>query len=83
MLMFYVKQALWITLLVGGPLVIFTMIVGLTLGFLQAVLQLQDQAFPFGVKLIGSILILMIAGPWLASTMMEFTIGVFSMFDQI
>jgi type III secretion HrpO family protein len=83
MLMYYVKQALWLTLIVSGPLVIFTMVVGLLLGFLQAVFQLQDQAFPFGIKLVGSLIILIALGPWLADNMMQFSDMMFTLFDKV
>lgn len=82
MLMYYVKQALWLTLLIGGPLILFTMVTGLLLGFLQAVFQLQDQAFPFAVKLIGCTLLLIVLGPWMADNLIQFTEIMFTLFDR-
>lgn len=82
MLMYYVKQALWLTLIIGGPIIIFTMVTGLLLGFLQAVFQLQDQAFPFAVKLIGCTILLIALGPWMADTLMQFTDMMFSLFNR-
>lgn len=81
--MYYVKQSLWMILVVGGPIVLFTMVVGLLLGFCQAIFQLQDQAFPFAVKLIGSVLLLMMLGPWMAENMMSFTSNIFDLLVSI
>ncbi len=82
MLMYYVKQALWLTLLIGAPIVMFTVVVGLLLGFLQAIFQLQDQSFPFGVKLVGCVFILIVFGPWMADNLMQFTEIMFSLFNR-
>lgn len=82
MLMYYVKQALWLTMLIGAPIVLFTMITGLLLGFLQAIFQLQDQAFPFAIKLTGCTLILIGLGPWMADNLMQFTEIIFSLFSR-
>lgn len=73
MLIYFVKQALWLTVMMSAPVVLLTMVIGLTLGFLQAIFQLQDQSFPFAFKLIGSLLILIALGPWMAESMMEFS----------
>ena len=60
-----------------------TMAIGLILGFAQAVFQLQDQSFPFAVKMIGTLLLLIAIGPWMSDTLIEYTNLVFSMFEQI
>lgn len=80
MLIYYVNQALWISLLVAAPVVIVTMVLGLLLGFLQAIFQLQDQALPFGIKLMGVVLILFALGSWQSQMLVQFTQ---TMFDLI
>ncbi|MEQ9106020.1 MAG: type III secretion system export apparatus subunit SctS [Limnobacter sp.] len=82
MLMYYVKQALWLTMLIGAPIILFTMITGLLLGFLQAVFQLQDQAFPFAIKLTGCTIILIVLGPWMADNLMQFSEMIFTLFNR-
>lgn len=79
MLVYYVNQALWLTLLVAAPVVLITVILGLILGFLQAVFQLQDQALPFGVKLLGVALVLFAFGPWQSQLLVQFTDSVFKL----
>jgi type III secretory pathway component EscS len=74
-----VKQALLITLMVCGPIVTLTMIIGFTLGFLQSVFQLQDQSLPFFVKLAATFLLLLAIGPWMADTLLQFTLAMFNM----
>lgn len=69
-------------MLIGAPIILFTMVTGLLLGFLQAIFQLQDQAFPFAIKLTGCTLILIALGPWMADNLMQFTEIIFSMFNR-
>lgn len=73
MISYYVNQALWIALLVAAPVVIVTSVLGFLLGFLQAVFQLQDQALPFGVKLVAVTLTLVVLGGWQSQTLMQFS----------
>jgi type III secretion HrpO family protein len=79
MLIYYVKQTLYLTLLLAGPVVLVTSILGLLLGFMQAVFQLQDQAMPFAIKLGGVVLILIALGPWMGQVLIDFTGDIFSL----
>lgn len=79
MVIYYVNQALWLSLLVAAPVVITTMVLGLLLGILQAVFQLQDQALPFAIKLLAVILVLMALGPWQAQLLAQFTQTMFDL----
>ncbi len=73
MIISYVNQALWIALMVSMPVVAVTVVLGFTLGFLQAIFQLQDQALPFGIKLLACVVSLVMLGPWIAGVMIQFT----------
>ena len=73
MIAHYVNQALWIAFLVAAPVVAVTMAIGLVLGFIQAVFQLQDQALPFGVKLVAVTLVLIALGSWQSGMMIQFS----------
>lgn len=73
MLVYYVKQALFISLLVAGPVVLITSVLGLVLGFLQAIFQLQDQAMPFAIKLIAVTFLLIALGPWMAGLLIDYS----------
>lgn len=79
MLIYYVKQTLYLTLLVVGPVILVTSVLGLLLGFLQAVFQLQDQALPFAIKLGAVVAILIALGPWMGQVMVDFTIDIFDL----
>lgn len=79
MISHYVNQALWIALLVAAPVVIVTSVLGFLLGFLQAIFQLQDQALPFAVKLLGVTMTLIVLGAWQSQTLMQFADQIFTL----
>ena len=79
MIIYNVNQALLITLYISAPVVIVTVTLGLVLGLLQAVFQLQDQALPFGIKWLAVILILIATGPWIANLLIGFSNGMFDL----
>lgn len=56
-----------------APIVLLTVFVGVVLGLIQAIMQLQDQALPFAVKLVGTVVLLMVAGTWMAQLLMQFS----------
>ena len=78
----FVSQALWISLLVSLPVVGITVVLGFILGFLQAIFQLQDQALPFGIKLVACVACLIMLGPWIAGMMMQYTNQIFEIISM-
>ncbi|NJM31694.1 MAG: EscS/YscS/HrcS family type III secretion system export apparatus protein [Limnobacter sp.] len=72
MLVYYINQSLWITLLILAPVVGVTIALGLIIGFLQAIFQLQDQALPFGIKLLAVSLVLFALGSWQSGLLINF-----------
>ena len=58
------REALWIGLLIGAPLLAAGLVVALVVGLLQAVTQIQDQTVAFVPKIIAMAVALSIALPW-------------------
>ena len=50
------RSAVMLTLLIGAPVMLVAVIVGLLISILQAVTQLQDQTLSFVPKIIASTL---------------------------
>jgi len=72
------RRALWTTLIVGSPVLVAGMIVGLVVGLFQAVTQIQEQSVAFVPKIIVMLLVLSIALPWLIAQMMKYTSDLFT-----
>jgi type III secretion protein S len=61
-----VNAALLAVLVVSGPVLATAVVLGLLVGILQALTQIQDQTLPLAVKLIAILLVLVVFGPLLA-----------------
>ncbi|MHC8326702.1 type III secretion system export apparatus subunit SctS [Pseudomonas sp. LB1P83] len=66
-----VKQALMTVLLLSAPALGVAIIVGLSVGLLQALTQIQDQTLPQAVKLVAVLLVVVFVGPLLAGQVLE------------
>lgn len=66
-------QALLLILLLSGPPILISMVVGLFVAIFQAATQIQEQTLSFTVKLLAVILTLMGLGGWLSAQIMQFT----------
>lgn len=60
------KQALMTVLLLSAPALGVAIVVGLGVGLLQALTQIQDQTLPQVVKLVAVLLLIVFVGPLLA-----------------
>ena len=77
------NEALLITLVVCGPPILLSMIVGLTVSLFQAVTQLQEQTLTFVPKVIIIFGTLAALGPWLGGMLLRFTRLCFEGFPKI
>jgi flagellar biosynthetic protein FliQ len=71
------QQALYTALLVGGPIVLLSMVVGLAVSIVQAATQINEATLTFVPKLIVVALILMLLGPAMIGQLTEFTRFIF------
>jgi flagellar biosynthetic protein FliQ len=67
------QQALYIAMLVGAPLLLTALAVGLIIGMVQAATQINEQTLSFIPKLIAMSLVLVVTGPWMLRTLVQFT----------
>lgn len=79
MIMTVVKKALVAGLMVAGPILIISLIVGLIISIFQATTQIQEQTLTFVPKLMTIVLILVLGGPWMLNKLMLLTTELFEM----
>ncbi len=65
-------QALKVTLSIAGPLLLVTLIVGLVISIFQAATQINEMTLSFIPKLLAVAVTIVLLGPWLISTMVEY-----------
>lgn len=66
------RDGLWTTVIVGGPLLMIALVIGLVIGFLQALTQIQEMTLVFVPKMaaicIGTLLLL----PFMMMTLSDY-----------
>ena len=67
------REALWLTALIVGLLVMPSLLVGLLAAVFQAATQINEQTLSFIPRLLVMLLTLIWAGPWLVRELMEYT----------
>jgi len=72
------RSAVALTLMLGAPIMLIAVLVGLTVSVLQAVTQLQDQTLSFVPKIIAMALAGLYVFPWMLHQIVEFTANIFS-----
>jgi flagellar biosynthetic protein FliQ len=63
------RQAIWVLLEVAAPAMITALVVGLGVGLLQALTQIQEQTLVFVPKIISIFLMLLITLPFAGSAL--------------
>jgi flagellar biosynthetic protein FliQ len=58
---------------VALPMLGIALIVGLVISVLQAVTQIQEQTLSFIPKILGLVVVIAIAGPWMLDTVVTWT----------
>lgn len=71
-----VRRAMVLTLLVGGPLLVTALVVGVLVSLLQAVTQVQEQTLTFIPKLVALGIVLLLTLPWMLRQLLEFLVEV-------
>jgi len=68
-----VQQAIWLTIILAGPVVGSAMVIGVGVAFFQALTQVQEMTLTFVPKLIVGFLIILLTGSYSGSLLKVFT----------
>ncbi|MEQ1882363.1 MAG: flagellar biosynthesis protein FliQ [Burkholderiales bacterium] len=66
------RQALELTLLISGPMLIAALAVGLLVSIFQAATQINEMTLSFIPKLLAILVALVVAGPWMITLMVDY-----------
>jgi flagellar biosynthetic protein FliQ len=72
------RSLITISLMLIGPIVLVSVIIGVAVSLFQAVTSIQEQTLTFVPKLAGVALLLIFAAPWMVRQMMQFTVSCFA-----
>jgi flagellar biosynthetic protein FliQ len=65
------------TLLMAAPLLLIGMLVGLIISIFQATTSIQEQTLTFVPKIAAILGALILFGPWILASMVQFTVRLF------
>ena len=71
------RNAVMLALLVGGPLMLVALVVGLVVSVFQAVTSIQEQTLSFVPKLVAVSVAFLVALPWMLEMMVRYTTDLF------
>jgi flagellar biosynthetic protein FliQ len=71
------QHAFLISLQIGGPLLMLSLVVGMLVSVFQAVTQINEPTLTFVPKVLVVGGALTVLGPWMASTLISYVVGAF------
>ena len=72
------RHAVEVTLMLSAPLLLAALIIGLIVSVFQAATQINETTLSFIPKLVGILITLIIAGPWMLSVMLDYMREIFA-----
>ena len=76
------QQSLTMVLLLSAPMLLIGLIVGLIVSVFQATTQIQEATLAFAPKIVAVMLSMVVFGPWMISSMVNFTQNLFENIDK-
>ncbi len=72
------RDALFVSLLIAGPILVAGLVVGIIISLLQTVTQLQDQTLSIVPKIVAMVAAAVFFIPWLGMRMVEYAGNLFA-----
>ncbi|MFJ2990542.1 flagellar biosynthesis protein FliQ [Collimonas sp. NPDC087041] len=76
-------QAMKVTLLLGAPLLLVALVTGLIISLFQAATQINEMTLSFIPKLLAVCATMVIAGPWMLNSILDYMRQLFSSIPQL
>ena len=73
------SQGIWTLIIVSLPMMLVGLVVGVVIALFQALTQINDQTLTFVPKILAVFAALLVAGPWLMSSLVSYTSNLFEM----
>lgn len=80
---YIVRSGVFQILMMAAPMLLIGMLVGLIVSILQATTSIQEQTLTFVPKIIAILGALAFFGPWIFSSMMQFTTRIFERIPEM
>ena len=74
-----INKMLLVAATIVAPVLVSSLLVGLTISFVQVLTQVQEMTLTFVPKIIVTVVVVLIAGSWMLNSLVEFTQQVFQL----
>ncbi len=74
---------LWSAALVAGPVMLATLLVGLTISVFQVATQIQEITLSYVPKILTAGVMLIVLGPWMVEQLVSFATRVFLLIPEL
>ena len=76
-------EAMKVALALAAPLLLVALVTGLIISILQAATQINEQTLSFLPRLLVMLVTLIVAGPWLVQSFMEYILQLYGSIPQL
>ncbi len=76
------KDTLQVTLMISGPLLVVSLVVGIVISIAQVVTSIQDMTLSFVPRVIAVFLVFLFLFPWVMNIMTAFTVQLFGHLEK-
>ncbi len=78
-----IQQSMEVTVLLSAPLLLTALVIGLIVSIFQAATQINEMTLSFIPKLLAIFVVIVLAGPWMISVMVDFTRRLFTSLPNV
>ena len=75
--LYFLHELVWRALLIGSPILLGTLIVGLLISVLQVATQIQEITLSYVPKLLTAAVLLVLLGGWMLSELTQFAVSLY------
>ncbi|MEJ2635699.1 MAG: flagellar biosynthesis protein FliQ [Calditrichia bacterium] len=79
----FITDAIYTTMIIAGPILVVTLVMGLLVGIFQAVTSINEMTLTFIPKILAVIFLLLLMLPWMIQVIMSYTVNVFDMIKMV
>jgi flagellar biosynthesis protein FliQ len=77
------QAAVMMMLMLAGPLLLVSLVVGLIVSIFQAVTQVNEMTLTFVPKVVAIFVVLIVMGPWMMQVLLGYTANTFTSIAQV
>ncbi len=74
----FAQNAITLALLLAGPVLIVSLVIGSVVSMFQAATQINEASLSFVPKLIGLVLVILVLGSWMGQQILTYTTNIFT-----